>query len=54
MTYSWEGTYFEEPSWQGDPEGLCISHSLIEEKDKNTFLTRSYEADSAETVGIMV
>jgi len=37
MKYSWEGTYCEEPSWEGDPEGLCILHSLVPEKDKKAF-----------------
>jgi len=37
MKYSWEGTYCEEPSWEGDPEGLCILHSPVPEKDKKAF-----------------
>jgi uncharacterized protein YjbI with pentapeptide repeats len=37
MKYSWEGTYCEEPSWEGDPEGLCILHSTVLEKDKKDF-----------------
>lgn len=37
MKYSWEGHYCENPSWETDPEGLCILHSLIPEKDKNAF-----------------
>jgi hypothetical protein len=37
MKYSWEGTYCEEPAWEGDPEGLCILHSPVPEKDKKAF-----------------
>jgi hypothetical protein len=37
IKYSWEGVACEEPSWEGDSEGLCILHSLKAEKDKNTF-----------------
>jgi hypothetical protein len=37
MKYSWEGTSCEEPSWEGDPERLCILHSLVPEKDKKAF-----------------
>ncbi len=37
MKYSWEGTYCEYPPAAGDPEGLCILHSLKPEKDKAAF-----------------
>lgn len=37
MKYSWEGHVCEIPPWETDPEGLCILHSLVSEKDKNAF-----------------
>lgn len=37
MKYSWDGHYCENPSWEHDPEGLCILHSLKPEKDKSIF-----------------
>jgi len=37
MKYSWEGHICENPPWEADPEGLCILHSLVPEKDKNAF-----------------
>ncbi len=37
MKYSWEGYVCENPPWEADPEGLCILHSLVSEKDKNVF-----------------
>ncbi len=37
MKYSWSGEYCSEPAWEGDPEGLCILHSLKPDKDKSIF-----------------
>ncbi|MEW6657299.1 MAG: pentapeptide repeat-containing protein [Thermodesulfobacteriota bacterium] len=37
MKYSWDGAYCENPPLEGDPEGLCILHSLKPEKDKAAF-----------------
>ncbi|MHB9071963.1 MAG: pentapeptide repeat-containing protein [Desulfobaccales bacterium] len=37
MKYNWEGAYCENPPWENDPEGLCILHSLVPEKDKTAF-----------------
>jgi len=37
MKYSWEGHYCENLAWESDPEGLCILHSLVSEKDKAAF-----------------
>ena len=33
MKYAWEGRHCEDPSWEADPEGLCILHSLKTDKD---------------------
>ncbi len=37
MKYSWEGHVCENPPWEADPQGLCILHCLVPEKDKNDF-----------------
>ncbi len=37
MKYSWEGHVCENPPWEADPDGLCILHSLVSEKDKKAF-----------------
>jgi uncharacterized protein YjbI with pentapeptide repeats len=37
MKYSWEGAYCENVPFEGDPDGLCILHSLKPEKDKTAF-----------------
>ncbi|MDI6852713.1 MAG: pentapeptide repeat-containing protein [Deltaproteobacteria bacterium] len=37
LKYSWEGRHCEDDSWEADPEGLCILHSLKTEKDSLLF-----------------
>ena len=37
MKYSWEGHVRENPPWEPDPDGLCLLHSQVPEKDKSAF-----------------
>jgi hypothetical protein len=37
MKYSWETAYCENPPMEGNPDGLCILHSLRPDKDKSAF-----------------
>lgn len=37
LKYSWEGRQCENPAWEGDPEGMCLLHSLRPDKDEHLF-----------------